>query len=117
MLPNLALEDVPWSSVHIIRVDERIAPPGDPDRNLMHLRESLLSRVPLRPEQIHAMPVDCADLESACSRYSQTLEEMAGAPPMKTFRALSPLKELQRRFGFEPDNVVQAVKQQLCQSR
>ncbi|MFY9947740.1 MAG: 6-phosphogluconolactonase, partial [Candidatus Sulfotelmatobacter sp.] len=34
MLRNLALEDVPWSSVHVIQVDERIAPPGDPDRNL-----------------------------------------------------------------------------------
>jgi 6-phosphogluconolactonase len=82
MLRNLALEDVPWSSVHVIQVDERIAPSGDPDRNLTHLHESLLSHVPLRPEQIHAMPVDSADLESACTRYSQTLKEMAGAPPV-----------------------------------
>ena len=33
---------------------------GDPDRNLTHLRESLLEHAPLRPEQIHAMPVECA---------------------------------------------------------
>ncbi len=82
MLRNLALEDVPWSSVYVVQVDERIAPPGDPDRNLTHLHESLLSHVPLRPEQIHAMPVDSADLESACTRYAQTLEEMAGAQPV-----------------------------------
>lgn len=32
---------------------------------------------------------------------------------MKTFGASAPLKELQRKFGFEPDQVVAAVKQQL----
>ena len=37
--------------------------PGDPDRNLTHLRESLLEHAPLRPEQIHAMPVEAPDLD------------------------------------------------------
>ncbi len=32
---------------------------------------------------------------------------------MNTFGASAPLKELQRKFGFEPDQVVAAVKQQL----
>jgi len=32
---------------------------------------------------------------------------------MKTFGASAPLKELQRRFGFEPDQVIAAAKQQL----
>jgi len=32
---------------------------------------------------------------------------------MKTFGASAPLKELQRKFGFEPDHVVMAVKKQL----
>ncbi len=32
---------------------------------------------------------------------------------MKTFGASAPLKELQRKFGFEPDEVVAAVKEQL----
>jgi len=82
MLRNLAHEDVPWNFVHVFQVDERIAPPGDPDRNLTHLRESLLTHAPLGPEQIHAMPVESGDLESACTRYTQALEEMAGAPPV-----------------------------------
>jgi 6-phosphogluconolactonase len=41
-----------------VQVDERVAPAGDPDRNLTHLCESLLAHAPLRPEQIHAMPVE-----------------------------------------------------------
>jgi transketolase len=36
---------------------------------------------------------------------------------MNTFGASAPLKELQRRFGFEPGNVVAAAKQQLANSQ
>jgi 6-phosphogluconolactonase len=82
MLRYLAQEDVPWNAVHIVQVDERIAPHGDRDRNLTHLRESLLTHAPLRPGQVHAMPVESDDLESACTRYTQTLVELAGAPPV-----------------------------------
>jgi transketolase len=32
---------------------------------------------------------------------------------MKTFGASAPLKELQKKFGFEPDQVVAAAKEQL----
>jgi 6-phosphogluconolactonase/glucosamine-6-phosphate isomerase/deaminase len=63
-------------------VDERVAPEGDPDRNLSHLRESLLEHAPLRPEQIHAMPVEASDLEAAAKRYALTVREIAGTPPV-----------------------------------
>jgi 6-phosphogluconolactonase len=82
MLHALAGEEVPWESVHVVQVDERVAPAGDPDRNLTHLRESLLEHAPLRPEQIHAMPVESPDLESAARRYALTLQEIAGTPPV-----------------------------------
>ena len=41
MFAELAHEDVPWAAVQIFQVDERVAPDGDPDRNLTHLRQSL----------------------------------------------------------------------------
>ena len=56
------------------------APAGDPERNLTHLRESLLAHCPLRPEQVHAMPVESADLEAASRRYAATLADICGAP-------------------------------------
>jgi 6-phosphogluconolactonase len=80
MLRALADEPMPWSDVHVVQVDERVAPAGHPDRNLTHLRESLLTHSPLRPEQIHAMPVESTDLEAAARRYALTLREIAGAP-------------------------------------
>jgi 6-phosphogluconolactonase len=80
LLRDLANEDVPWQAVHVVQVDERVAPPGDPDRNLTHLRESLLAHAPLPPAQIHAMPVESPDLEAAAKEYARTLEGIAGAP-------------------------------------
>jgi 6-phosphogluconolactonase len=82
MLRALATEDLPWTSVHVYQVDERVAPAGHPDRNLTHLRESLLQHAPLRPEQIHAMPVESPDLEAAATEYALALREIAGAPPV-----------------------------------
>lgn len=82
MLRDLAGEEVPWADVHVFQVDERIAPAGDPDRNLTHLRESLLSHAPLCPEQIYAMPVEEKDLEAAAKSYAVTLEQIAGSPPV-----------------------------------
>jgi len=81
MLRALADDDVPWAGVHVFQVDERVAPAGDPDRNLTHLRESLLQHAPMRPDQIHPMPVEEADLEAAAAQYALTLREIAGSPP------------------------------------
>jgi 6-phosphogluconolactonase len=82
MLAALAAEDVPWPSVEIVQVDERVAPPGDPDRNLTHLHASLLEKVPLRREQIHAMPVEMPDLDAAAAQYAKVLESLSGSSPV-----------------------------------
>ncbi len=82
MLAALADEDVPWSFVHLFQVDERVAPAGDPSRNLTHIRESLLGRVALPAGNLHAMPVegDPKDLPAAAARYAADLESLAGTP-------------------------------------
>jgi len=82
MLRMLAGEAVPWPQVHVVQVDERVAPDGDPDRNLTHLRGSLLDHAPLPPAQIHAMPVGAGDLVAAARSYAVTLAILAGSPPV-----------------------------------
>jgi 6-phosphogluconolactonase len=82
MLRALAEQEVPWQGMQIFQIDERVAPPGDPDRNLTHLRESLLSHAPLRPEQIHPMPVEEGDQNAAAAHYAETLRQFAGTPPV-----------------------------------
>ncbi len=82
MLRHLAQENLPWAEVQIAQVDERVAPDGHPDRNLTHLRESLLSHAPIKEEQILAMPVTLPDLKVAAAQYTCMLGAVAGSPPV-----------------------------------
>jgi 6-phosphogluconolactonase len=82
MLRMLAEENVPWAAVQIFQVDERVAPEGDADRNLTHLRETLLERAPIPPAQVHPMPVEATDLDVGVSRYAATLRAVLGSPPV-----------------------------------
>jgi 6-phosphogluconolactonase len=82
MLRALAHEDVPWQNVYVAQVDERVAPVAHPDRNLTHLRDSLLAHAPLPPENLCAMPVDSPDLVVAARQYAIRLQEIAGSPPV-----------------------------------
>ena len=61
--------DLPWSSVEIYQVDERVAPNGDPERNLTHLRQILGSL----PVSLIPMPVTDPDLEAAAAAYASRL--------------------------------------------
>jgi 6-phosphogluconolactonase len=81
MLRALGNEEVPWERIHVVQVDERVAPEEHSDRNLVHLRENLLDHSPIRPDQIHAMPVESPDLEGAAMQYASQLGEIAGSPP------------------------------------
>jgi 6-phosphogluconolactonase/glucosamine-6-phosphate isomerase/deaminase len=68
MFRALAEEDVSWDEVGIWQVDERVAPDGDPDRNLTSLLPVIPARADLRP-----MPVTETDLEAAADRYAASL--------------------------------------------
>ena len=70
MFGELAHLDVPWESVEVYQVDERVAPAGDPQRNLVHLEEALGPQLPV---QVHPMPVEADDLERAARDYAGAL--------------------------------------------
>lgn len=69
MLELLDREDLPWEAVEIFQVDERVAPRGDPDRNLTQIEASLTHG------RIHPMPVEDDDLWAAAARYEALLPE------------------------------------------
>jgi 6-phosphogluconolactonase len=71
MFAELASQTVPWGAVVIYQVDERVAPPDDPDRNLAHLNKALGSA----PAQVRAMPVNEKDLAVAAASYAASLPE------------------------------------------
>ncbi len=68
----LAGADLDWTRVDVFQVDERVAPAGDPSRNLTGLRETLLDRV---PANVHPMPVEAADLDAGAAAYGKLLPE------------------------------------------
>ena len=91
MLRYLLERTVPWNDTYVLQVDERVAPAGHPDRNLTHLRESLLehsrglqpgSASSLLRDRLLPMPVNETDLAAAASRYAQEIREIAGSPPV-----------------------------------
>jgi 6-phosphogluconolactonase len=71
MFADLAKQDVPWADVELFQVDERVAPDGDPDRNLTHLHESIGDA----PARVHPMPVNDLDLDKAAAEYAALLPE------------------------------------------
>lgn len=72
MYRRLAELEVDWEHVDVFQVDERVAPDGDPARNLTHLMQSL--PVPARG-RVRAMPVTEQDLEAAADSYASQLPE------------------------------------------
>lgn len=63
---------LPWERVVIFQVDERVAPRGDPDRNLTHLLESLPRGA---GADVHAMDVEADDLDAAAAGYATGLPD------------------------------------------
>jgi 6-phosphogluconolactonase len=82
MLRALSNQDMPWEKMHVVQVDERVAPAGHQDRNLTQLRDSLLKQARLPVDHIYAMPVEAVDLEAAAAQYAEKLQEIAGSPPV-----------------------------------
>lgn len=70
---SLARTPIDWQRVDVYQVDERVAPDGNPARNLTGLREALLDRI---PAVVHPMPVDEPNLDAAAERYAADLPEV-----------------------------------------
>jgi 6-phosphogluconolactonase len=77
-LAQLAQRKLPWEAVHVFQVDERVAPPDGPDRNLTGLRRALLDRVPIPPGNLHPMPVNDPDLGAAAAAYGDEIRAVTG---------------------------------------
>jgi 6-phosphogluconolactonase len=69
MLELLDKEDLPWETVDVFQVDERVAPHGDPERNLTQI-EAALTQAKIVP-----MPVEDEDLGAAALRYAALLPD------------------------------------------
>ncbi len=65
---------IPWADVHLFWGDERCVPPDDPDSNFAFVKETLISQVPIPPENVHRMRGEL-DPERAARAYEHGLQD------------------------------------------
>lgn len=66
------MAEMPWDETRIFQVDERVAPPGDEERNLTHLIRTLAIG---HQAAVQPMPVTSRDLDAAARQYEEQLPE------------------------------------------
>jgi 6-phosphogluconolactonase len=67
--------NIPWDKVCIFWGDERHVPPDQPESNYRMANEALLSKVPVRPENIFRIHAEEKDAAAAALQYEQTLKD------------------------------------------
>ncbi|MBI3092164.1 MAG: 6-phosphogluconolactonase [Candidatus Tectomicrobia bacterium] len=65
--------EAPWRQAEFFWGDERCVGPDDPASNYRMARQALLSRLPLRPAQVHRMAGELADAAAAAAAYEEHL--------------------------------------------
>ncbi len=68
--PNL-----PWDKICIFWGDERHVAPDQPESNYRMANEALLSKVPVRPENVFRIHAEEKDAAAAALQYEQTLKD------------------------------------------
>ena len=66
---------ISWNRVHIFWGDERHVPPDHSDSNYRMARETLLSKVPIPPENVHPIRGEVRDAHQAAMEYEEGLKE------------------------------------------
>ncbi|MCU1241824.1 MAG: 6-phosphogluconolactonase [Candidatus Acidoferrum typicum] len=64
---------VPWDKMYVYFGDERSVGPDHPDSNFRMATETMLSKVPLKPEQVFRVKGEYKDTEKAAQEYEQVL--------------------------------------------
>ena len=82
---RLAAAGVEWSRTDFFWGDERAVSPDHPESNFGAARRLWLEPAGVPAARIHRMEAEAADPERAALAYSETLAQVAGAPPRLDF--------------------------------
>jgi 6-phosphogluconolactonase len=67
---------LPWDKIHLFWVDERYVPHDSPYSNYKLAADTFLTKVPIPKENIHPIPTDFEDFDSAARQYEKTLQSV-----------------------------------------
>jgi 6-phosphogluconolactonase len=73
--------NIPWEKIYFFWGDERHVPPDHPESNYRMVREALLSKVPVPPEDIFRIHAEEQDAAAAALQYEQTLKDFFHLTP------------------------------------
>lgn len=65
-----------WSRIHLFMGDERYVPQNHPDSNFGMARRCFLDHIPIPPANLHPVPTDHPQAESAASTYAALLAQL-----------------------------------------
>ncbi|SDB59793.1 6-phosphogluconolactonase [Desulfonatronum thiosulfatophilum] len=80
VLAEQSAANVPWERVVICWVDDRFVPPDHSESNYGLARDRLLTKLPIRSDQIYPMPTSSSSPEQGAQDYEQTLRRLFDAP-------------------------------------
>ena len=72
---------IPWDKICIFWGDERHVPPDQPESNYRMANEALLSKVPVRPENVFRIHAEEKDAAAVALQYEQTLKDFFHSSP------------------------------------
>lgn len=76
---------IPWTRLHIFWGDERFVPAAHAASNVRLARTRLLSRVPIPPQHVHPVPVECATPQAAAAAYERAIRRVAPGRAIPAF--------------------------------
>ena len=66
---------VPWDKMQLFFGDERHVGPDDPQSNFKMASDTMISKAPLKPDQVHRIKGELPDAEQAAREYEQELQK------------------------------------------
>ena len=76
-----ASASLPWSQVFFFFGDERHVPPTDEESNYRMANETLLSKVPVPPNNVFRIPTENPDASAVAEAYEKTLQKFFTLQP------------------------------------
>lgn len=83
LLATNARNVLPWNRMFFFWGDERHVPPTDEESNYRMANETLLSKIPVAPENIFRVPAENPDAAAAAAEYEKTLRKFFDLEPGK----------------------------------
>ena len=74
---------VPWERLHLFFGDERFVPPGNSRSNFRMVSEAMLSKVPIPPGNVHAVPTEGLSPEQAAEAYAAEMARFHGGTALE----------------------------------